>query len=421
MKPSDSLRRRIVTAYLLFALACSLFFAIVTAVIVEGIEVRLVDERLMEVAAWASPRHAANLPVEMPAGMSFHHGESIPVSLRNLPAGVQDIEVDGTDLIVLAGRDAAGPFVVVDHESDYEAVELAVYSLLGVGLLGFIGLSLLLGVFVARRFVTPIIKLSEAVAERRPELPLQDNNDELGVLARAFAAHTSEMQQFLDRERFFTGDVSHELRTPLTVISGAAEILMIEAAGNSVLYGPAERIYRASLGAADSVAILLLLARSPTLIESDEVSLADVVKEEVALYQGLVGNKPVTLHYGGGDDFSVRAPRKLVCAAIGNLIRNACQYTDEGSVTVTLERDCVLVQDTGRGLPEQVRAMLDGGAGQSGQAHAGSAGTGLGLALVKRICEYLGATLDVSAVSSKGTAFRIRFSDMRDGGPAMLS
>ena len=133
MKPSSSLRRRILTAYLLFSVAYALFFAVLAAVAVEEIEVHLVDERLKEVAAWASPRHAEKLPVEMPSGISFHHGESIPLSLRNLPTGVHEIKVDGTDLHVFAGRNASGPFVVVDHESDYEKIELAAYFMLGLG------------------------------------------------------------------------------------------------------------------------------------------------------------------------------------------------------------------------------------------------------------------------------------------------
>jgi hypothetical protein len=68
MKKADSLRRRISVAYLLFAFVVSLFFAVIAAVAVEGIEVRLVDERLEEVAQWAGPRYAGHLPVEMPAG-----------------------------------------------------------------------------------------------------------------------------------------------------------------------------------------------------------------------------------------------------------------------------------------------------------------------------------------------------------------
>ena len=79
MPQFKSLRRRIVVAYLLFAAVASLFFAIIAAVAVEGIEVKLVDERLEEVAAWASPRQAGGLPVEMPAGLSFFHDVEIQI------------------------------------------------------------------------------------------------------------------------------------------------------------------------------------------------------------------------------------------------------------------------------------------------------------------------------------------------------
>jgi signal transduction histidine kinase len=401
----NSLGKRIVKAYLLFALAFSLFFAVVTAVVVEGIEVRLVEERLEGVAAWAMPRHAAGLPVEMPAGLSFHHGDEIPLSMRGLTPGIHDIDVDGVGLQVFAGRDSRGPFVAIDHDSDYEKVELAVYSMLLLSLLGFLGMSLLLGRYMARRFVTPIVDLSTAVVERRPDLPLLDNQDELGILARAFAEHTAELKQFLERERAFTGDVSHELRTPLTVISGAAELLMLEHKERPAAYAPSERIYRAAREAAQSVDVLLLLARSPELLEAEQFALAPLLIEEVARYQVLVANKSVTLDYDGGPDFTVCAPRRLMAAAVGNLIRNACLYTDQGVVSVAIAQRSIVVRDSGRGLPSAVLAMLANGS--SAQRLRGSEGTGLGLALVKRICQQLGATLDVSAQPGGGTIFTI--------------
>src|SRR6185436_11581163 len=209
MNGPSSLQRRIVFAYLLLALGSCVFFALIAAVAVEGIEQHLVDNRLISVASWAVPRYAAGLPVEMPAGLIYHHGDSIPLSLRKLPEGVQEKFVDGVGLHVLAGRDAHGEYVVVDHASDYEKIELVVYSMIGVGVLGFLGFSLFLGKFLARRFVRPISLLSASVMKNdlQAELPLLSNNDELGVLSRAFAARTAELNRFLARERFFTGDV----------------------------------------------------------------------------------------------------------------------------------------------------------------------------------------------------------------------
>lgn len=409
MSGPSSLQRRIVVAYLLLALGSCVFFALLAAVAVEGIEQRLVDERLMSVASWASPRHAAGLPVEMPAGLIFHHGDSIPLSLRGLSPGVQEKVVDGVGLHVLAGRDADGDYVVVDHASDYEKIELVVYSMIGIGVLGFLTLSLFLGQFLARRFVNPIAMLSASVMKKdvQSELPLLSNTDEMGVLARAFASRTAELNRFLARERFFTGDVSHELRTPLTVIIGAAEILVAKTGDQTELYETASRILRAAMEAADCVTVLLLLARAPELIDAPETLLSPVLRAEIERCQPLLRGKPVALELVVDSDFSVFARRELLAAAVGNLIRNACQYTQDGSVVIRLTRHAVMVEDTGPGVPAPIRARLSDGPTSS--TPFGSAGSGLGLALVKRICERLGATLLVSERSGGGSVFSIEF------------
>lgn len=409
MSGSSSLQRRIVVAYLLLALGSCVFFVLIAAVAVEGIEKRLVDERLMSVASWASPRHAAGLPVEMPAGLIFHHGDSIPLSLRGLSPGVQDKVVDGVDLHVLAGKDADGEYVVVDHASDYENIELAVYSMIAVGVLGFLMLSLFLGRFLARRFVNPIAMLSASVLKLdvRSELPLLANTDEMGVLARAFVARTADLNRFLERERFFTGDVSHELRTPLTVIIGAAEILVAQTGDRPELHAPASRILRAAMEAADCVTVLLLLARTPELIDAPETFLSPVLRGEMERCQSLLPGKPVAMELVVDFDFSVFARRELLAAAVGNLIRNACLYTQRGSIVVRLTRHAVTIEDTGPGIPAPIRARLSDGSASS--APVGSAGSGLGLALVKRICERLGATLLVNDRQGGGSIFSIEF------------
>ncbi|SHH30555.1 HAMP domain-containing sensor histidine kinase [Massilia sp. CF038] len=407
MKASKSLRRRISMAYLIFTLGSTIFFAVTCAIAVEGIEERLVDARLEEVAKWASPRQASGLPVAMPAGVTFHHDREIPVSLRDLPDGVHEVDMNGVGLHVLSGSDQDGRFVVVDHESDYEKVELVVYSLFALAFAGSLLFSLFVGGYIGRRFVNPILALAEALPQAERELPLQDRDDELGVLARALAEHTAELRRFLDRERFITGDVSHELRTPLTIISGAAEILLQQHGNDASVARPAERIYRAASEAAESVSVLLMLARAPARLPRPAVDIAASAQSEVARYQSLVASKAVALSFAGGDSFIVNAPPELCAAAIGNLVRNACQYTEKGSVTVSLGARTVIVEDTGPGLPGAVVAVLSGA---SASAQDGpSSGTGLGLGLVKRICEYLDATLSVQTRDGGGTRFEIRF------------
>lgn len=406
MRTSDSLSRPIVAAFILFGVVLSVFFAVLAALAVEGIEVYLVDNRLAEVEKWARPREAAGLPADLPAGLRFHRGADIPRSLRGLPAGVSDAEVDGFGLHVLSGSDERGPYVVVDHESDYEKVELIVYSLFAGFFAGFVLLAMVLGRFVGSRIVSPIRELAEAVKNGTSSLPLIGRKDELGVLARALDAHTAELREFLDRERFFTGDVSHELRTPLTIIMGASEILMANTS-NATTRAPAERIYRAAQEATECVTVLLILARAPEICSFAPVSVSEIARREVERYQPLVKNKPVRLSCTGDADIMVRAPAELCASALANLIRNACQYTEQGSVTLVLEPGRVIVEDTGPGLPEAVQQTL--GRGATAIPSTGSTGTGLGLSLVKRICEYLGASFAYEHRAGGGSRFSITF------------
>ena len=403
MRPADSLKRRIVVAFVLFGLGASSFFAVIAAIAVEGIEVQLVDKRLEAAVAWAAPRQAAGLDVDMPAGLRFHRNEAIPAPLRGLSEGVHKVDVGATRLHVLAGQDARGSWVLVDHESDYDKIELVVYSMFATVFIGFLLLAALLGGFLGTRVVTPIRELAQSVRNGGAPPALTGRKDELGVLARALEAHTAELRAFLDRERYFTGDVSHELRSPLTVIMGAAEILMQETA--PAVRAPAERIYRAAREAAESVTVLLLLARAPELGALPPVDVHAVAEDEVEKYRVLVAGKPVALRFLDGPASGVRAPRELVAAAIGNLVRNACQYTDRGEVVVRMLPGRVVVEDTGPGLPPAVVATL----GSGGAPSSGSGGTGLGLALARRICDFLGAGFAYEARTEGGSRFTISF------------
>ncbi|QYF99970.1 MULTISPECIES: HAMP domain-containing sensor histidine kinase [Massilia] len=402
------LSRRIFSAFTLFGFVLAACFSALVAVAVEGIEVHLVDNRLAEVEKWALPRDAAGIEVDLPAGLRFHRGEDIPKSLRGLRPGISDSTVGHENLHVLAGADQLGPYVVVDHGSDYEDVELVVYSTFAAFFACCVLSAAALGGFFGRRIVSPISELATAVAQGAPVLPLTDRNDELGFLARALEAHTEQLRRVLDRERFFTGDVSHELRTPLMVITGSTEILL-EGEVDDHRRAAAVRVYKAAQEAAECINVMLLLAREPELGDFEPVSIGEVARKETERYQSLVIDKPVQLLCIGSSPIIVRAPAELCKSAVSNLIRNACQYTEQGVVTVVLNGTCLIVEDTGPGLPESVQRTL--GQRDRMAPSSGSVGTGLGLSLVKRICDYLNASFAYEARQGGGSRFTIRFQD----------
>jgi signal transduction histidine kinase len=90
---------------------------------------------------------------------------------------------------------------------------------------------------------------------------------------------------------------------------------------------------------------------------------------------------------------------------MGNLLRNACHYTEQGFIRLTLTVNGFVVEDSGVGIPEEKReAMFQPfvrGAEKRGE------GLGLGLSLVQRICENQGWTVSLSTMEPNGCRFEV--------------
>ena len=92
---------------------------------------------------------------------------------------------------------------------------------------------------------------------------------------------------------------------------------------------------------------------------------------------------------------------------MSNLLRNALHYTSEGEVRLVLEDDGFRIEDTGMGVaPEEQTQIFEPfmrGAGARGE------GLGLGLSLVKRICEQQNWNIQVREMPPRGSCFRVTF------------
>jgi signal transduction histidine kinase len=233
--------------------------------------------------------------------------------------------------------------------------------------------------------------------------------DEIGELARALATREEAVQRFLEREQQFTADVSHELRTPLTVILGAAEVVKLRAtqSGDRPSLDAAERILRTARDAGSIVAAFLLLSRPPNREFSPQLALLPLLQRDIEQQRLALGNKPVRLEFNIEAHPIVHGAPELVSATIGNLVRNACQYTTEGFVTVTLRPDRVVVEDSGPGLGLALREKLlsSKSPGCPEPAH----GSGRGLSIVYRIAEHLGWQVVHEQSPSGGTRFTVLF------------
>lgn len=407
MRPSSSLRRRIIAAYGLLAFAICACFSAAAVVTIHAIEGQLIDKRLDQVADHVIANPTERDEFDLAVGMHLFTNNEIPPLWRQLPPGYYESDYKDERYHLLVRTVGMQRFLLADDQSRFEHIENIIYAALAAASLGCLLLAFALGRLTASRIIAPVTALAEAVEHPSANLPLQDAQDEIGVLARAFAARTREQKGFLLREQLFSGDVSHELRTPLTIILGASELLLVQLRDKPAMQRVAERIHRATIDATERVNALLMLSRAPETLDAPRISLRAVLQHELERCQPLVNAKPVELRVVVDSDVWVTARPELVGMAVGNLLRNACQYTEAGAVIAHLYVDRIEIEDSGQGLPDAIKDQLFKRFVH--EQNATPSRTGLGLSIVKRIIEHLGWQITLADRPGGGTRVILAF------------
>jgi signal transduction histidine kinase len=153
-----------------------------------------------------------------------------------------------------------------------------------------------------------------------------------------------------------------------------------------------------------------MLARESELeIPKAEVVVNDLVARQVDLLEGAAarsGNR-VSLHEEA--ELRVRAPPKVVEIVIGNLLRNANNYTRDGSIEVTVTARGVRVSDTGIGMSREELDKAFEPFYRVDQSRGLTKGHGLGLSIVKRLVRQFGWSISAHSRPGEGTAMEVRF------------
>ncbi|HEX2529922.1 MAG TPA: HAMP domain-containing sensor histidine kinase [Burkholderiaceae bacterium] len=409
MKVARSLRHRIARAFILLAVVLAGFFSLVSYISVEVIEAQVIDAHLEKMADKLIGHYVAKEIFELPPEVSFFANEEIPAELRMVAPGIHEMILGGHEMQALIRMEGGNRYAIVQDMDEFEHTEFIIFSALGAGFIASLLLAVVLGITTARHIVAPVSALADAVGHhaRPEELPSLDADDEIGVLARAFAKRTDELEQFLMRERLFTGDVSHELRTPLTVMLGAAEVLMAQLADRPTQLAVAERVHRVATEMTERVGALLLLSRSPELLDALHIMLNPLIQSEVDRCRSLLIGKPVHCRLESVEEVWVEGRPELIGIIVGNLLRNACRHTDEGKILVRLATNQLLIEDDGHGIPESVQARLFERFVRDSEGSP--EGTGLGLSIVKRLVEHIGWEIRYESPEKGGSRFIISF------------
>ncbi len=420
--PAHSLRRRLVAAFALFALASALCFGALGVVFVYTIEDSffanlLAQEKAHQQRSW---ERAGRLAAPLRDGVSLHRsGATFPPDLaRRMPDGAAragEYRGDqGRHYHVLRSElaGAKAPLFIVAEVSRDLVVRPRLPELLG--LLGWSALALLaatlaLGAWLAQRATRPLAQLAQLVSDAAPaRLPRGFASDfpdnEIGLLARRLDEAMGRIADFIEREQHFTRDASHELRTPLAVIEGAGQLLAKQALDEQ---GAAQlqRIRAAAAQMAQAVATLLSLAREDDAMAAREpVELLPMVEEAVVRFAHLLDGKEVAVEVALASGTTVACHRAALDILLANLVSNAFAHTRQGAIRIFMEAGALVIADSGPGIAAPLRERVF----EAGTKGAGSAGFGLGLSIAKRLGERAGIGVSIEHPAT-GTRALLRF------------
>ncbi|MEY2478233.1 MAG: hypothetical protein QOG87_3548 [Actinomycetota bacterium] len=280
---------------------------------------------------------------------------------------------------------------------------------LGVGVITALLVAALVDM-ISRRRVYALALVDERTAELREALAAKEQLEEGQRQAREVAeAANRSKSEFLSR-------MSHELRTPLNAVLGFAQLLesedLDEADHDSV-----KQIIKGGRHLLDLINEVLDISRieSGTFqLSSEPVLASEVLSDILELTRPLATQAGIHLVTGStsdGADLFVLADRQRLKQILLNLVSNAIKYNRPGG-TVSLSCQAVepnrlriKVRDTGPGIRPEHLDLLFMPFERLGAEHTNVEGSGIGLALSRRLAEALGGTLDVETALGQGTTF----------------
>ncbi|EJM74091.1 sensor histidine kinase [Pseudomonas sp. GM55] len=422
MEFKQSLSQRIIIAFALMSALVAGAFAMGIVATVHLVEEKLISaglggdlQRLLlmdNVADWSHRPEPDQL-------FYFSGGRgdfSLPKDLRHLEPGFHEVFRENLSYHAMVEIVDGRRYVLLQDQSDFEERERVLFAVALVGFVLSLALAVFLGWVLARKVMAPVVRLARQVRHRdqllglAPPLAPDYAADEVGELAVAFDATLGRLRQALTRERLFTSDVSHELRTPLMILASSCELLLENPGIDQRGRAQVERIARACEEMRELVQTFLMLARAQRedASMSPQQTLGQVAEGLLGLWREPIESKGLKLIFEPGNPEAKGYNATFLHAVMGNLLRNALHYTEQGFIRLTLTGTGFLVEDSGVGIPEEKReAMFEPFV--RGNEKRGE-GLGLGLSLVQRICENQGWSVSLTTVEPSGCRFQVELS-----------
>lgn len=231
----------------------------------------------------------------------------------------------------------------------------------------------------------------------------------------AVQAAKTEAERANQAKSEFLSSMSHELRTPMNAIFGFAQILEFDERLDADQQDSVQEILKAArhlLGLINEVLDLAKIESGRIALSTETVLLAPVVEECEQLLRSLAAEREIALRVQAGPLGAVRADKVRLKQVLLNLMSNAIKYNrPRGGIdlAVTAAEHClrITVADTGPGIATEDLASLFQPFSRLGAERGTVEGTGIGLAISRRLIEAMGGRIGVDSEPGRGSRFWI--------------
>lgn len=283
------------------------------------------------------------------------------------------------------------------------------------------------GFMLMKKSFAPITEMNEKAEEitaknLHERLPVEDENEELGKLARTFNRLLERLDNSFDLQQRFMADASHELRTPVAIVRGEAEVSLTKDDRSSadyretigIMQKEAERMSRI-------VEDLFTLARADssadTIIRST-VYLDEILVDTQTSFRSIALKRNIRLELDITEEMPINGDEQLLKRLFANLLDNAIVHANSFvRLEAVVEKGYyrINVADDGNGIPSEKQPFIferfyrvDKTRSPQSELSAGS-GAGLGLAICKWIADVHNGTIELTDSSPGGSTFSVTF------------
>ena len=216
------------------------------------------------------------------------------------------------------------------------------------------------------------------------------------LFMRPVHQRVTQIEQFID-------DVTHELNTPITSLSMSTKLALEDVECNNKIL---KNISISTKQLYDIYRSLTYLNFSNKKEPSKRLDLKNILEKNIAYYTPLAEMKHITFEVAL-ESFLFTIPEAQATLLFGNLISNAIKYScTKSKIVITLKDGIIHITDEGIGIKETQQEMIFK---KFKRATTYSGGFGIGLSIVKSICDEYGIDVSIYSEVTKGTTFRLSF------------